>query len=81
MEDKYKAQEICVTSIQILGNSTLVSQNQVYFRTWKAVAIDTLPKETQEDAVTGVPLHLWLILRESKVAVAISAPHTRVHVS
>ncbi len=28
-----------------------------------------VPKETQEEAVTGVLLHLWLILRETIVAV------------
>lgn len=53
---------------QILANNTLVSQYQVYFRTRKTVAIDTVPKETQEEAVTGVLLHLWLILREAKIA-------------
>lgn len=44
-----------MTSIQILGNNTLVSQYQVYFRTRKAVAIDTVPKATQEEAVTRGP--------------------------
>lgn len=58
-----------MASIKILGNNTLVSQYQVYFRAPKAVAIDTVPKETQEEAVTGVLLHLWPILREATVAV------------
>lgn len=53
----------------MMGNNTLVSQYEVYCRTQKAVAIETVPKETQEEAVLGVPLHLWLILREANVAV------------
>ncbi|KAI9517597.1 hypothetical protein NQZ68_004818 [Dissostichus eleginoides] len=40
----------------------------------KAVAIDTVPKETQEEALTGVLLHLWLILREANLAMLSSSP-------
>lgn len=35
----------------------------------KAVAIDTVPKEAQEEAVTGVLLHLQLVPQEDIVAV------------
>lgn len=58
-----------MTYIQLLANITLVSQHQVYSRAQKAVAIDTVPKETQEEALTGDLLHLWLILREANLAV------------
>lgn len=40
----------------------------MYFRTREAVAIVTVSKETQAEAVTGVLLHLWLILREVRAA-------------
>lgn len=41
----------------------------MYFGTQEAVAIDTVPKETQEEAITGVLLHLRLILWDDTKAV------------
>lgn len=31
--------------------------------------MDTVPKEAQEEALTGVPLHLWLFPQEDAVVV------------
>lgn len=36
------------------GSDTLVRQHEVYFRTWEAVAMEAVPEETQEAALTGL---------------------------